>query len=93
MIRPMGNLLIDLLKGSSLVSLVTLADITYQGQVLRTETGQTTQIFAALLVIYFLLSSLIAWGIDLIERRVRRGLDAQFATSRKSNPSKEGVIA
>lgn len=73
-LRPAGNLLIDLLKGSSLVSLVTLADLTYQGQFVRSATGETAQVFLVLLVIYFLLSSLVAWGVNVVERRVRRGL-------------------
>lgn len=82
-LRPAGNLLIDLLKGSSLVSLVTLADLTYQGQFVRSATGETAQIFLALLVIYFLLSSLVAWSVNVLDRRVRRGL-AAVAPKRKN---------
>lgn len=92
-IRPTGNLLIDILKGSSLVSLVTLADLTYQGQVLRTDTGQTAQIFLALLAIYFILSSIIAWLVNRAERHVRRGLDARTSPSSEPRLAPEEAVA
>jgi polar amino acid transport system permease protein len=75
-LRPVGNQLIDLLKLTSLVSLVTLNDLTQRGQELRTATGQTAEVYVLLLVFYFLLASLIAAGINVVERRVRRGIDA-----------------
>lgn len=75
-VRPAGNQLIDLLKLTSLVSLVTLSDLTQAGQELRTETGQTAQVYLLLLLFYFVLASLIATAINLLERRIRRGIDA-----------------
>jgi polar amino acid transport system permease protein len=74
MLPPAGNLAIDLLKLTSLVSLVTLSDITFQGQQLRLGAGDPVVIFIVLLGIYFVLSSLIAFGISMLERRARRGL-------------------
>lgn len=71
-----GNQLIDLLKLTSLVSLVTLADLTFEGQALRLTHGETFQIFSVILVIYFIFSSGIAAGTRMLERRVRRGIDA-----------------
>lgn len=71
-----GNQLIDLLKLTSLVSLITLADITFEAQALRTTYGDTLQIFSAVLVFYFVLASGIAAGTRALERRVRRGIDA-----------------
>lgn len=69
----MGNLLIDLLKTSSLVSLVTLSDVTFQAQQLRLTSGQTASIFGLTLVIYLVLASLIDVGVKMLERRVGRG--------------------
>jgi polar amino acid transport system permease protein len=74
MLPPAGNLAIDLLKLTSLVSLVTLADITFQAQGLRVGAGDPLVIFAVLLAIYFLLSSVITVGFSVLERRARRGL-------------------
>ena len=38
MLPPAGNLLIELLKNTALVSLVTITDLTFRGQLLRSET-------------------------------------------------------
>lgn len=69
----MGNLLIDLLKTSSLVSLVTLSDVTFNAQQLRLTSGRTAAIFGLTLLIYLVLASLIDLGVKALERRVGRG--------------------
>lgn len=72
---PAGNQLIDLLKLTALVSLVTLADITFEGQALRLADGQTFQVYALMLVFYFVLSSAILALVGRLEHRARRGVD------------------
>jgi polar amino acid transport system permease protein len=74
-----GNLYIDLLKLSSLVSLINLADITFRGQALRLTSGETFAIFTVMLVLYFILASIIAMVVRMAERRARRGIDAGVA--------------
>lgn len=74
MLPPASNLAIDLLKLTSLVSLVTLADITFQGQQLRLGAGNPVVIFCVLLVIYYVFSTVIAFAFRWFERRARRGL-------------------
>ncbi|HUA03244.1 MAG TPA: ectoine/hydroxyectoine ABC transporter permease subunit EhuC [Solirubrobacteraceae bacterium] len=88
---PMGNLMIELLKGTSLVSLVTLSDLTFQAQILRSRTGDTVTIFVLVLIIYFLMSSVITACVRVLERRVSRGLDV--GRQRRSEPSTAGAIA
>jgi polar amino acid transport system permease protein len=75
MLPPAGNLLIELLKTTALVSLITLSDLTFQGQLLRTRTGDTVTIFAIVMVMYFLMAYAITLGIRALERRVGTGLD------------------
>jgi polar amino acid transport system permease protein len=84
-LRPAGNQLIDLLKLTSIVSLVTLHELTYEGQILRNETGETVQIFLALLIIYFAFASGLAALINLLERHVRRGIDGAAKTRRHAS--------
>ncbi|MFY2951914.1 ectoine/hydroxyectoine ABC transporter permease subunit EhuC, partial [Achromobacter ruhlandii] len=43
MLPPAGNLLIELLKNTALVSLITITDLTFRGQLLRSETLRTTE--------------------------------------------------
>ena len=71
MIPPFTNLLVQLLKGSALVSLITLTDITRAANQLRDETGETVLPYLTALVIYFLLAQAMIFGMRLWERRAK----------------------
>ena len=71
MLPPFGNLLIELLKSTALVSMITVTDLTRAGLFLRDETLQTAEIFGLLLAIYFGLSLVITVAIRRIERRLQ----------------------
>ncbi|WP_241064493.1 ectoine/hydroxyectoine ABC transporter permease subunit EhuC [Achromobacter xylosoxidans] len=71
MLPPAGNLLIELLKNTALVSLITITNLTFRGQLLRSETLRTTEIFTLMLLLYFAVALLITAGVRLLERRVR----------------------
>lgn len=73
-IPALGNLLIELLKGTSLVSLITINDLTFQAQMLRAATLETAKIFALVLLIYFVLAQLIHFAIKSAEKFLSRGL-------------------
>lgn len=75
MLPTFGNNAIELLKATSVVSLISLADMTFQAQVVRSQTGNTLLPFGTILVLYFVLSSVISFGMRRLERRVTRGLD------------------
>ncbi|HET7387055.1 MAG TPA: ectoine/hydroxyectoine ABC transporter permease subunit EhuC [Nocardioidaceae bacterium] len=79
MLPPFGNVTVDLLKNSSLVSLVTVGDMTFQAQIVRNQFGNTTVVFAILLVIYFILSQLIALLSRWLERRFALDRDRRSA--------------
>lgn len=68
MLPPAGNLLIELLKNSALASMITLGELTFQGQILRASTLRTVEIFALILVLYFLLAQIIGYGVRRLER-------------------------
>ncbi|MFQ5879063.1 MAG: ectoine/hydroxyectoine ABC transporter permease subunit EhuC [Dehalococcoidia bacterium] len=75
MLPPYGNLLIELLKGTALVSLITLSDLTFEAQKLRVNgTASTTTIFSAVLVMYFIMALFITAGIRTAERYFSRGV-------------------
>ncbi|MCY9513820.1 ectoine/hydroxyectoine ABC transporter permease subunit EhuC [Paenibacillus apiarius] len=74
MLPSFGNLQIELLKGTSLVYLITLMDLTYQGMVLRSfDNSRTTEIFALMLLIYFIMAYSLTLGIRYLERRAVKG--------------------
>lgn len=71
MLPPFGNLLIELLKATSLASLITLSDITFQAASLRQTVGRIPEVFGTLLVVYFLLAYPLTLGVRWIERQRR----------------------
>lgn len=75
MMPTFGNNAIELLKGTAIVSLISLSDMTFQAQLVRAQTGSTLIPFLTILVLYFAMALLIAAGVRAIERRLTRGLD------------------
>ncbi|WP_233141229.1 ectoine/hydroxyectoine ABC transporter permease subunit EhuC [Haematobacter missouriensis] len=75
MLPTFGNNAIELLKATSVVSLISLADMTFQAQVVRSQTGNTFLPFVTILILYFAMSSVISYAVRAYERRVTRGMD------------------
>lgn len=72
MLPPFGNLFIELLKGTALVSLITLNDLTFKAVQMNQATFRTTEIFVVVLVLYFIVALLITAGMRWTERRASR---------------------
>ena len=75
MLPTFGNNAIELLKATSVVSLISLVDLTFQANVVRAQTGNTAIPFLTILVIYFALAMAISVGMRRLERHLTRGLD------------------
>lgn len=75
MLPSFCNNAIELLKATAVVSLISLADMTFQAQVVRAQTGNTLVPFATILVLYFIMSLAISRSMRWLERRMARGLD------------------
>jgi len=69
MLPPLGNLMIELLKATSLASLITLSDVTFQAASLRQTVGRIPEVFGLLLVIYFFLAFPLTLGVRWLESR------------------------
>jgi polar amino acid transport system permease protein len=73
---PYGNLVIEVMKGTSLVSLITLSDLAFEVQKLRVnavviaDSATTPILYLNVLAIYFLLAFLIDRVFKVAERRV-----------------------
>ena len=74
MIPPWGNLFIELLKATALVSLITVSDLTFKAYQLNQATLRTVEIFLLVLVIYLGIALVITYVMRALERRARRGL-------------------
>ncbi len=71
MMPPFTNLLVELLKGTALVSAVSVADISFAAQLSRLATGESLQIYAIVLAIYFVLAFAITRVMRILERRAK----------------------
>lgn len=74
MIPPWGNLFIELLKSTALVSLITLGDLAFKAQQMNQTTMKTIPIFTLVLLMYLAMSLMFTIGMRLLERRASRGL-------------------
>lgn len=75
MLPPAGNLAIELLKNTALVSLITITELTFTAQLLRAERLHSAEIFTMVLALYFAVALCITAGMRALERRASRGLE------------------
>lgn len=79
MLPTFGNNAIELLKATAIVSLISLSDMTFQAQVVRSQTGNTLVPFLTILLLYFAMASVISFGVGRLERRMSKGLEGTRA--------------
>lgn len=71
---PLCNQTVELLKSTSVVSLITVGELTFQAAALRTTTMRSIEIFGTVLIMYFVLSILVVVLFRLLEILARRNL-------------------
>jgi len=75
MIPPLGNEFIALIKNSSLVSLLTIADLMHEGQKIISTSYRSLEVYLAIALVYFVLTNLTGLALRGVERRLAaRGL-------------------
>ncbi|CAN5821712.1 ectoine/hydroxyectoine ABC transporter permease subunit EhuC [soil metagenome] len=76
MLPPFGNLLIELMKGTALVSLISITELTFAGrQILQTEgLARRDETYLLTLILYILLAIPMILAVRRLERRAGRGL-------------------
>lgn len=77
MLPPWGNLLIELLKGTALVSLISVTDLMFQAKQINGSTFLSAQAFGTALIIYYVFARLIVtpfmrWLEKVMQRRLGR---------------------
>jgi polar amino acid transport system permease protein len=77
MLPPWGNLLIELLKGTALVSLIAVADLMFQARQINASTFLSAQAFGTALVVYYILARFfitpaMRWLERVMARRIGR---------------------
>ena len=74
MIPPWGNLFIELLKATALVSLITISDLAFKAEEMNSTTYRTIEIFSIVLVFYLAIATLITIAMRQLEFFAARGL-------------------
>jgi polar amino acid transport system permease protein len=73
MIPPLGNEFIALIKNSSLVSLLTIADLMHEGQKIISVSYRSLEVYLAIAFVYFVLTNLTGLALRQTERRLGIG--------------------
>jgi len=73
MIPPLGNEFIALIKNSSLVSLLTIADVMHEGQKIISVSYRSLEVYLAIALVYFVLTNLTGLGLRIAERKLGAG--------------------
>jgi His/Glu/Gln/Arg/opine family amino acid ABC transporter permease subunit len=71
-VPPLGNTVISMLKDSSLVAIIAVSDLMRQTMIAASETFRPFELYAAVAVIYYLMTLVTARVITYIERRLSR---------------------
>lgn len=77
MLPPWGNLLIELLKGTALVALISVADLMFEAKQINGSTFLSVEAFGTALVIYYVMARLVItpsmrWFEKSMARRMGR---------------------
>ncbi len=73
MIPPLGNEFIALIKNSSLVSLLTIADLMHEGQKIISVSYRSLEVYLVVALIYFVLTNLTGLALRQTERKLGVG--------------------
>ncbi len=78
MLPPWGNLLIEILKGTALVSLISVVDLMFEAKQINSSTFLSVQAFGSALIIYYILARFFVtpfmrWLERVMARRMGRG--------------------
>lgn len=68
MLPSLGNTAVDTAKATAVVSLITVADLTFRVQQVRAATGETVLSFAIAMVLYLFLTSTLTFLFRRLER-------------------------
>ncbi|MET9500946.1 ectoine/hydroxyectoine ABC transporter permease subunit EhuC [Streptomyces sp. NPDC006622] len=74
MIPPFSNLLIELLKGTALVSVMGMGDLAFSGNLVRLALQESTEIYTYVLLVYFVIAFLLTRLMRGLERHLKAGL-------------------
>lgn len=83
---PFGNQVVNLLKLTSLVSIVALADLLYSAQLIYARNFETIPLLIVASIWYLVVVSVLSYGQRLLERRLAADPERRVRLRRSSRP-------
>jgi polar amino acid transport system permease protein len=80
MLPTFGTTLVELLKATSILSLITITELTFAANSAFQTTGRTQTIYISTLILYFLMAWVLSAGVRQIELRMSAGRGPEFRT-------------
>jgi polar amino acid transport system permease protein len=74
MLPPFGNIVIQMLKATALVSLITITEVTFTAKGLISANGRTREILTLVLLLYFALSLPLMRAVKMLETYATRSV-------------------
>lgn len=78
-VRPLGSVLINMILTSSILSTITLNELTGNARIVASDTFRPFEVYVVLLVVYASLTYLVSLGITLLHRWLNRDMQEQVS--------------
>lgn len=91
-VPPTGNQLISMIKATSLVSVIAMADLLYSVQSIYNRTFEIIPLLLVAVLWYLLITSILNIGQSAIERHYSRGDRGLATDKKKENPMPSGAV-
>ncbi|MCF8112610.1 MAG: ectoine/hydroxyectoine ABC transporter permease subunit EhuC [Desulfotignum sp.] len=78
MLPPWGNLLIELLKSTALVALISVTDLMFESKQINATTFLSAQAFGTALIIYYIIArGMVTPGMRMLEKKLSQKLSRE----------------
>jgi polar amino acid transport system permease protein len=81
-LAPLTNQLITLIKDSSILSIITVKELTFTSQSIIAETYQYVEVYAVIALLYWILSTFVSSLTGILEKRLTSHLIVRARTER-----------
>ncbi|MFJ8794053.1 ectoine/hydroxyectoine ABC transporter permease subunit EhuC [Streptomyces sp. NPDC102462] len=88
MIPSFCNLVVELLKGTALVSVMGMGDLAFSANLVRLALQQSAEVYTYVLLIYFVIAFVITRLMRALEKRLKAGLGKDPGTERTAREVK-----
>jgi len=78
-VRPLGSVLINMILTSSILSTITLNELTGNAKIVASDTFRPFEVYVVLLVVYASLTYLVSIGVSLLHRWLNRDMQEQVS--------------